>query len=89
MQLVLSAYQLYSLFVHVNVMRADHVFSRVREDANGKETEVTNKEGCCELNRCNRTQGQYLIVFLIRISHNRTSVHIIRTVILNYRVTHS
>ena len=27
-------------------MQVDHVFSRVREDANGKETEVTNKEGC-------------------------------------------
>ena len=41
----------------LNVMRADHVFSRVCEDANGKETEVTNKEGCCKVNRCNQTQG--------------------------------
>ena len=29
-------------------MRTDHVFSRVSEDANGKETEVSNKGGCCE-----------------------------------------
>ena len=34
-------------FVHVHVMRTHHVFSRGQEDAKGKETELTNKGGCC------------------------------------------
>ena len=45
-------------------MQTDHVFSRVSEDANRVETEVSNKRGCCtcvrlfkELSRCKRTQG--------------------------------
>ena len=48
MQLALKYILIYSLFVHVHVMQTHHVFSRVRENAKGKETVVTNKEGCCE-----------------------------------------
>ena len=32
----------------MNVMRRDHVFSRVREDLKDKETEVTKKGDCSE-----------------------------------------
>ena len=36
------------LFVHVYVMQIHHCLSVVRENAKGKEIEVTNKGGCCE-----------------------------------------
>ena len=32
----------------MNVMQADHIFSRVHENAKEKETEITNKGGYCE-----------------------------------------
>ena len=32
----------------MNVIQADHIFSHFREDAKEKETEITNKGGCCK-----------------------------------------
>ena len=46
-QLALKHILIISLFVHVNVMRTHHVFSRVCEHASWK-IESANKGGCCE-----------------------------------------
>ena len=48
MHLPLKYILILSLLVNVNVMRTNHIFSRAREDEKRKETEVTNKGGCCE-----------------------------------------
>ena len=79
-------------------MRADHVFSRVREDANGKETEITNKEGCCELNRCDQAQGPLKRTAdatgvsgtsIKRLRKEKVDTGGASFSILNYHVTHS
>ena len=39
-------------------MQTDYIFSHVHEDAKEKETEVTNKRGCCECLRLLRGTQQ-------------------------------